>query len=57
MTLPVLQAGRGRLFLVTGADKAGPVSVLLSGPDPQYPSSLVGDENTIVVADPPAAGR
>jgi 6-phosphogluconolactonase len=57
MTLPVLQVGRQRLFLATGADKGGPVSVLVSGPNPDYPSSLVGAENTIVVADPAAAGR
>jgi 6-phosphogluconolactonase len=57
MTLPVLQVARQRVILVTGPDKAGPVSVLLSGPNPDYPSSLVGDENTIVIADPAAAGR
>jgi 6-phosphogluconolactonase len=57
MTLPVLQAAHQRLILVTGADKAGPVSVLLEGPNPEYPSSLVGDENTLVIADPAAAGR
>jgi 6-phosphogluconolactonase len=57
MTLPVLQVARQRLFLATGADKAGPVSVLVSGPNPDYPSSLVGGENTVVIADPAAAGR
>jgi 6-phosphogluconolactonase len=57
MTLPVLQVARQRLFLATGADKAGPVSVLVSGPNPDYPSSLVGGENTVVSADPAAAGR
>src|SRR4051794_10400904 len=57
MTLPVLQVGRQRLFLATGADKGGPVSVLVSGPNPDYPSSLVGAENTVVIADPAAAGR
>ncbi len=57
MTLPVLQAGRQRLILATGADKAGPVSVLAEGPNPDYPSSLVGGENTLVIVDPAAAGR
>jgi 6-phosphogluconolactonase len=57
LTLPVLQAAHQRLILVTGADKAGPVAVLLEGPNPDYPSSLVGDENTLVIADPAAAGR
>jgi 6-phosphogluconolactonase len=57
MTLPVLQVARARVFLATGTDKAGPVSVLLSGPDPAYPSSLVGQESTVVIADPAAAGR
>jgi 6-phosphogluconolactonase len=57
LTLPVLQAARQRLILVTGADKAGPVKVLLEGPNPDYPSSLVGGDGTLVIADPAAAGR
>jgi len=57
LTLPVLQVARERVFLATGPDKAGPVSVLVAGPDPDYPSSLVGSENTLVLADPAAAGR
>jgi 6-phosphogluconolactonase len=57
MTLPVLRVARRRVFLATGADKAGPVSELLGGPNPDYPSSLVGDEYTLVIADPAAAGR
>jgi 6-phosphogluconolactonase len=57
MTLPVLRVARRRVFLATGPDKAGPVSVLLAGPDRDYPSSLVGEVNTLVIADPAAAGR
>jgi 6-phosphogluconolactonase len=57
MTLPLLQVARERVFLATGEDKAGPVSVLVAGPDPDYPSSLVGGENTLVIADRAAAGR
>src|SRR3954453_4895037 len=57
MTLPLLQAARQRVILATGADKAGPVSVLVEGPNPDYPSSLVGDQNTLVIAGPAAAGR
>jgi 6-phosphogluconolactonase len=55
MTLPVLQVARQRVFLAEGADKAQPVSVLVSGPNPEYPSSLVGD--SIVIVDRAAAGQ
>ena len=57
MTLPLLQAARRRVFLATGADKAGPVAELLKGPNPDYPSSLVGGDNTTVIADRAAAGQ
>jgi 6-phosphogluconolactonase len=57
MTLPLLRVARERVFLATGQDKAGPVSVLVAGPDPDYPASLVGGENTLVIADRAAAGR
>jgi 6-phosphogluconolactonase len=57
MTLPLLQAARERVFIITGPDKAGPLSVLLAGPNPDYPSSLVDGERTLVIADPAAAGQ
>jgi 6-phosphogluconolactonase len=57
MTLPLLQAARRRVFLATGKDKAEPVSVLVAGPDPRVPSSLVGGADTLVIADQAAAGR
>jgi 6-phosphogluconolactonase len=56
-TLPVLRAARRILFLITGEGKAGPLAQIMAGPDPAVPSSLLGGERTIVLADEAAASR
>jgi 6-phosphogluconolactonase len=60
ITLPVLDAAREVLFLVTGAEKAEAVRRSFSGnPDPRAPGSLVRpDPGKLTVAmDPAAAGQ
>ena len=56
-TLPVLRAAQRILFLITGEGKAGPLAQIMTGPDPAVPSSLLGGERTIVLADEAAASR
>ena len=51
MTLGVLQAARGILFMATGASKAAPAAGLLGPPDRAVPASLLGGERTALVAD------
>jgi 6-phosphogluconolactonase len=57
LTLPVVNASRQILFLITGPDKAEAVARAFSGrPDPRAPGSLV-DGNVRVLLDAAAAAR
>jgi 6-phosphogluconolactonase len=59
VTLPVVNAGRELLFLVTGADKADAVRRAFAGPaDPSAPGSLVepAGSATLLVDEAAAAG-
>jgi 6-phosphogluconolactonase len=57
LTLPVVNASRRIVFLVTGEDKADAVARAFSGrPDPMAPASLV-DEEVTVLLDEAAASR
>ena len=51
MTLELLRAARGILFMATGQTKAAPAKALLGPPDHAVPASLLGGERTVLVAD------
>jgi len=55
LTLPAIDRSRARLFLVTGADKAGALARLMKG-DRDIPAGRVRRDGTRVVADSAAAG-
>jgi 6-phosphogluconolactonase len=60
LTLPVVNAARAILFLVTGEDKAEAVARAFGGPpDPRVPGSLVMPESgeLVAVLDEGAASR
>jgi len=57
LTLPVVDAARELIFLVTGEGKAEALQRALGEPDPSAPSSLVRNESARVVCDAAAASR
>ena len=57
LTLPVVDAARELLFLVSGEDKAEALERALGDPDPAAPASLVRNADTTVFGDKAAASR
>ncbi|SFI98867.1 6-phosphogluconolactonase [Planctomicrobium piriforme] len=56
LTYPVLNRARSLLWLVTGADKAGPL-VQLHAEDPGIPAGRVSQKSSLVLADTAAASE
>lgn len=54
-TLPIINAARSVLFVVIGADKAGPLGAIRSG-STGYPAALVHARSTVWLIDAGAAG-
>ncbi|MCC7476363.1 MAG: 6-phosphogluconolactonase [Pirellulales bacterium] len=54
LTYPILNRARQVLWVVTGADKCGPLQQLLDA-DPAIPAGRVSQANVTVLADRPAA--
>ncbi len=57
LTLPVVDAARELLFLVTGEDKAEALRRALGDPDPAAPASLVRNAGSRLFCDEAAASR
>jgi 6-phosphogluconolactonase len=58
LTLPMLNAARLVVFIVSGENKADAVErAFADEPSPATPGSLVRGEETLVVLDPPAAAK
>ena len=55
LTLPVLSAAKLVVFLVAGAEKAGPLKLLME--DGDIPAARVQAQRVVVIADEAAAGR
>jgi len=55
LTLPVLRAARDVIILATGAGKSEAVALVLAGPDPATPASLLADANVTLAVDEAAA--
>lgn len=55
LTPSVVNAARGRVVLITGADKAATVAAWLHGGDDRLPISRIRRTGTVVVLDPAAA--
>ena len=56
LTYPILNRARRILWLVTGAEKAGPLARLL-GRDSSIPAGRVSQDRAIVLADREAASE
>jgi 6-phosphogluconolactonase len=56
LTYPTINRARGILWLVTGADKAGPLGRLLHG-DPSIPAGRIPQDHGLVLADSAAAAE
>ena len=56
LTYPIINRARRILWLVTGADKSGPLRQLREG-DPSIPAGRVNQENSTVLADQAAAAE
>ena len=56
LTYPCINRARRILWLVTGAEKTGPLKRMLAG-DPTIPAGRVSQENALVLADRAAAGK
>lgn len=55
LTYPAIEAARGVVWLVTGAEKREPLAKLLVG-DESIPAGRVKNENMVIVADEAAGG-